>query len=148
MDTLKATIMDNHGKDQQRQCYLFDLAIDAADPQTIIVSASQWAIQAHFLEAAESVLYRKTSCEKEKNVGDVSIEEEWKLISNGFPKPTGTLISILAANPNVAGEFYAVNNRGTFCSTDSGNSWKMLDGIQWPKEYLSQHPRALSIQED
>ena len=78
--------------------------------------------------------------------------QDWNLVTNGLPKPTGTLISILAANPKVAGEFYAVNNRGIFCSTDSGNSWEMLEGgnnnsIQWPKEYLSQHPRALAVQE-
>jgi hypothetical protein len=60
----------------------------------------------------------------------------------------GTLISVLAANPKIAGEFYAVNNCGIFCSTDSGISWNVIDGIQWPKEYLSQHPRALAIKED
>jgi hypothetical protein len=99
------------------------------------------------------VIYRRTSSGKKENVdyvdddNDVTVEE-WKLVSNGLPKPTRTLISVLVANPKIAGEFYAVNNRGIFCSTDSGNSWKMLDGIQWPKEYLSQHPRALAIQED
>ena len=133
--------------------YLFGLAVDVGDPQTIIVSASQWAGQAHFLEAAESVVYRRTSSGKKENVdyvdddNDVTVEE-WKLVSNGLPKPTRTLILVLVANPKIAGEFYAVNNRGIFCSTDSGNSWKMLDGIQWPKEYLSRHPRALAIQED
>jgi hypothetical protein len=29
----------------------------------------------------------------------------------GLPEPSGTIISILAANPKVAGEFYAINNR-------------------------------------
>jgi len=131
--------------------YLAGLAIDADDPGTIIVSASQWARQAHFLEAAESVIYRRTFSEKKGNVDDISAEE-WKLISNGLPKPTGTLISILAANPKIAGAFYAVNNRGIFCSTDSGVSWKRInddnDGIEWPKKYLAQHPRALAVRED
>jgi hypothetical protein len=54
---------------------------------------------------------------------------------------------MLAANPKVARELYAINNRGIFCSTDSSNSWKMLDGLQWPKEYLSQHPFALAVRE-
>lgn len=56
-----------------------------------------------------------------------------------LPESHGTIISILAANPKIKGEFYAVNNRGIFCSTDSGSSWKMIDGLQWPKEYLLQH---------
>jgi hypothetical protein len=76
-------------------------------------------------------------------------EEEWSIVSKGFPEANGTIISMLAANPKAAEEFYAVNNRGIFWSTDSGISWKMLeDGIQWPKEYLSQHPWALAVQED
>jgi photosystem II stability/assembly factor-like uncharacterized protein len=130
--------------------YLAGLAVDADDPQTIIVSASQWARQAHFVEAAESVIYRRTASEKKGNINDVNVEE-WELVSKGLPKPTGTLISILAANPKIAGTFYALNNRGIFCSTDSGISWKMInddnDRIEWPKKYLSQHPRALAVRE-
>lgn len=53
-------------------------------------------------------------------------------------------ISVLASNPKVSGEFYAVNNRGVFCSADSGISWKRLD-IQWPKKNLSQTPWALAV---
>jgi hypothetical protein len=130
--------------------YLFSIAVDSGDPRTVIVSASQWPYKAYSLEDAESLVYRRTSSSSHVDDADDSNSNdiEWKLVSNGLPKPTRTLISILAANPKIAGEFYAVNNRGIFCSTDSGNSWKMLDGIQWPKEYLSQHPRALAVQED
>jgi hypothetical protein len=60
------------------------------------------------------------------------------------PEPKGTTITVLASNPKAAGEFYAVNNRGIFISTDSGNSWRGLD-IQWPKEYLLQPPWALAV---
>ena len=49
-----AAVLGHHG-------YLFGLTVDSGNPQTIIVSASQWAGQAHFLEAAESVIYRRTS---------------------------------------------------------------------------------------
>jgi hypothetical protein len=45
----------------------------------------------------------------------------------------GTMITILAANPKSAVEFYAVNNRGVFCSTASGVSLRGLD-IPWPKD--------------
>lgn len=70
--------------------------------------------------------------------------EVWNRIANGLPETSGTIISIILANLKVAGEFYAINNRGTFCSTDSGVSWKILDGIVWPKEYLLQHPGSCS----
>jgi photosystem II stability/assembly factor-like uncharacterized protein len=131
--------------------YLFSVAVDSSDPQTVIVSASEWPTKAYSLEDAESLVYRRTSsivdedADDESNSNDI---KEWKIVSNGLPKPPGTLISVLAANPKIAGSFYATNNRGIFYSTDSGISWKMLDDIQWPKEYLSQHPWALAVRED
>jgi photosystem II stability/assembly factor-like uncharacterized protein len=128
--------------------YLAGLAVDSGDPQNIVVSASQSAWEAHSIEDAKSVVYRRTSIE-ENDTGSQEEKEEWKIVSNGLPEPNGTIISILAANPKISGEFYAVNNRGIFCSSDSGTSWKMLedeyDGITWPKEYLSQHPKALAV---
>ncbi len=111
--------------------YIYGLAIDPGDPQTIIISTSKTPWQAHSLESANSSIYRKSG-------------EEWEIISNGLPASSGTIISILASNPNTPGEFYAVNNRGIFCSFDSGISWELLD-ISWPKEYVLQHPNALAI---
>jgi hypothetical protein len=128
--------------------YLFSIAVDSGEPQTVIVSASQWPYNAYSLEDAESMVYRRTSSLVNDADNDNSNDKEWKLVSNGLPKPTGTLISVLAANPKIEGSFYAANNRGIFYSTDSGISWKMLDDIQWPKEYLSQHPWALAVRED
>lgn len=93
-------------------------------------------------ESAESLVYRRSLEEDDGN------SEVWKPITNGLPEPRGTIISIIITNQKVAGEFYAINNRGIFCSTDSGISWKMLDGIARPKEYLLQHPRALVVRED
>jgi len=124
--------------------YLYGLAVNSGDPQNIIVSASHSAWQAHSIESAESLVYRRSAYEEDKGSSEV-----WKPVTNtGLPEPSGTIISILAANPKVAGEFYATNNRGIFCSTDLGSSWKMLDGIAWTKEYNSQHPWALAIREN
>ena len=111
-------------------------------PKTVIVSASQGAYQAHSRSDAESLIYRRISSVDDTDSSNGS-DENWKLVSNGLPERRGTIISILAANPKIAGEFYALNNRGIFCSTDSGISWKMLnDGIEWSKQYLSHHPMA------
>ena len=116
--------------------YLYGLCVNSEDPQTVIVSASSGAWQAHYAEDAESFMYRRSED-----------SEQWKLISKGLPEPCGTMIVILVASSKNAGEFYAVSNRGIFCSTDSGISWKALD-ISWPKEYLSQHPWSLAIEEE
>jgi photosystem II stability/assembly factor-like uncharacterized protein len=116
-----------------RYQYIYGLAVDYDDPQIVIVSASMGPGMAYSTENSESFVYRREEDGK-----------KWKAISNGFPEPTGTTISVLASNPKVSGEFYAVNNHGVFCSADSGISWKRLD-IQWPKRYLSQTPWALAV---
>ncbi len=116
--------------------YLYGLAVDPADPNTIVVSASQSARQAHSIERANSLVYRRSI----ENYGGV----EWKAVSNGLPQSEGTIIAILATNPKNKGEFYAINNRGLFCSTDTGLAWRELD-VSWSKKYLSQHPWALAV---
>ena len=114
--------------------YIFGLAVDHDDPQIVIVSASVGPSKAYSAENAKSFIYRRDEDGK-----------KWKAISNGLPEPNGTTISVLVSNPKIGGEFYAVNNRGVFCSADSGISWKGLE-IQWPKKYLLQTPWALSLQ--
>jgi photosystem II stability/assembly factor-like uncharacterized protein len=115
--------------------YLYGLAVDPQDPQTVIVSASSGAWQAHSAEDAKSFIYRRSEDGR-----------QWEVISKGLPEPDGTIIAILVASRKNAGEFYAVSNQGIFLSTDSGTSWKALD-IAWPKRYLSQHPWSLAIEE-
>jgi photosystem II stability/assembly factor-like uncharacterized protein len=118
--------------------YLYGLAVDSDEPNTVVVSASSGAWQAHNGEQhAESFLYRRSG-----NGGG-----RWELLSKGLPDPQGTMIAILAASSKNAGEFYVVSNRGIFCSTDSGVSWKVLD-LLWPREYLSQHAWALAIADE
>ena len=119
-----------------RHHYLYGLAVDSGDPQTVIVSASMGPGTAYSVENAESFVYRRD--------GD---GEKWKAISDGLPEARGTTITILASNPKTEGEFYAVNNHGVFFSVDSGVAWRELD-IQWPKEYLSQNPLALAVREE
>jgi hypothetical protein len=54
------------------------MAVDPADPNTIVVSASQSAWQAHSIERANSSVYRRSI----ENDGG----EEWKAVSNGLPQ--------------------------------------------------------------
>ena len=116
-----------------RHSYLYGLAVDSGDPQVVIVSASIGPGKAYSIENAESFVYRRDEDSK-----------KWKAVSNGLPEPSGTTITLLAANPKTKEEFYAANNRGLFISTDSGISWEKLD-IQWPKEYSLQPPWTLAV---
>lgn len=115
--------------------YLASLALNSSDPRNMIVSAASNAGRAHSREDPDSFVYRRTSD-----------EEEWELVTSGLPNSKGTIISILESNPTSGNEFYCLNNRGIYSSKDSGSSWDMLE-IQWPKEYLLQHPQALAIRD-
>ena len=88
-----------------RHHYLHGLAVDSSDPQNVIVSASLAAWQAHNIENANSVVYRRSAD-----------DENWKDVSKGLPESKGTIITILASNTISGGEFYALNNRGIFIS--------------------------------
>jgi hypothetical protein len=116
-----------------RHSYLYGLAVDSGDPQVVIVSASVGPGKAYSIKNAESFVYRRDEDSK-----------KWKAVSNGLPEPSGTTITLLAANSKTKEEFYSANNRGLFISTDSGISWRKLD-IQWPKEYSLQAPWTLAI---
>ena len=78
MAILKALIMENPGIVRQKvlDIHFYGLAVDSADPQTVIVSASLGAWQAHSIENANSVVYRRSAD-----------GEEWKIVSNSLPTP-------------------------------------------------------------
>lgn len=113
--------------------YLGSVAVDSGNPQTIIVSASMSPMRAHARDNAYSLIYQRSDD-----------NETWHAVSKGLPEPVGTIISILTSSPYKAGEFYALNNRGIFVSSDSGLSWEVLD-IEWRKEYLLQHPFSIAV---
>ena len=116
-----------------KHSYLFGLAVDSGDPQNVIVSASLGPGSAYSVKSAETFVYRRDKDSK-----------KWEAVSNGLPEPTGTTITLLAANPKNKGEFYAANNHGLFISTDTGISWQEID-IHWPKEYSLQPSWTLAV---
>ncbi len=113
--------------------YLYGIAVDPNEPDTIIVSASSGPWRAHSQSDAESVIYRRS-------VG----EKEWTPLGSGLPEPEGTIVSILAGGPSGGGEFYAANNKGIYRSNDSGLSW-VRQSIPWKDSYLSQHAWSICV---
>ncbi len=99
--------------------YLWSVAVDPADPETLVISAAPGPQQAHNPQAAESALYRRAG------------GSPWQEVQNGLPAARGMLASVLATNEAEPGVFYAANNLGVFCSTDAGLSWEALP-IPWP----------------
>jgi photosystem II stability/assembly factor-like uncharacterized protein len=118
--------------------YLWGLAVDPGDPETLIVSAAHSPNQAHNPTAAESVIYRRAGS-----------GIAWQRVQEGLPAESGTLASVLAANQAEPGVFYATNNHGLYRSADAGRSWERLDvlDIPWQEGHDIQRPASLTVME-
>lgn len=113
--------------------YLFGVAVDPADPETVLVSAAPSPFRAYDPARAESGVYRK------------SAGGEWRPVREGLPSGDGVTVSVLAASR--PGELWAANNRGVFRSDDAGVSWEPLE-IPWPDAYSSSNVLAMLVIRD
>jgi hypothetical protein len=118
--------------------YLWGLAVDPGDPETLIVSAAHSPNQAHNPTEAESVIYRRAGS-----------GSAWQRVVEGLPAERGTLATVLAANQAEPGVFYAANNHGLYRSADAGRSWQRLDvlDIPWPEGRDAKRPASLTVVE-
>jgi hypothetical protein len=95
--------------------YLVGIAVDPADPDTVIVSAANGPGSAYWPQSAEAYVYRKTG------------SKSWEQAMIGLPESKGTTVSQFATHAGEPGVVYAANNHGLFRSDDAGRSWKALD---------------------
>jgi hypothetical protein len=98
-----------------KHLYLVGVAVDPADPDTVIVSATDGPGSAYWPRQAEAYVYRKTGFKR------------WEQAMSGLPEAKGTTVSRFATHAGEPGVIYAANNRGLFRSDDAGRSWKALD---------------------
>src|SRR5258707_12133734 len=90
---------------------LWSVAVDPADPDTIVISAAHGPQQAHNSMSAESAVYRR------------SHTSPWQQVRAGLPEEKGLLPSLFIANPAEPVAFYTGSNKGIFSSADAGGSW-------------------------
>lgn len=121
-----------HFGDGLQHHYLFGLAVDSVDPDTVLVSAAATAMAAHDPTDAESYVYRRVA------------GGPWELAMEGLPSPQDMTISTLTAHPTNAGVFYAASNQGVFRSRDSGRSWEPIP-IPWPPHYRFRTASSLAL---
>lgn len=114
-----------------RHRYLVAVAVDPADPDTVVVSATAGPGTAYRPQRAEAYVYRRTGLER------------WEQAMLGLPEARGTTASRFGTHPSEPGVIYAANNRGLFRSDDAGRSWKALD-ISWPEPGLADGVEALA----
>lgn len=112
--------------------YLWSVAADPSDPDTLVISAAPGPQQAHNPGSAESALYRRSS------------GGPWQQVKDGLPPTRGMLASVLATNEAEPGVFYAANNKGVFRSVDRGITWEEL-AIPWPSNMQLGRAHALVV---
>lgn len=124
----------DHPQDGLHHRYCWSVALDPADPETVIMSAASGAGSAH-RTPGESYVYRR--------VGDDAWE---RLDERGLAMGEGVLRAVIRPDEE-AGEFWAANNRGLFHTRDAGDSWSEI-GVDWPDEYETSTIRGMTVVTD
>jgi len=114
-----------------RHHYLFGVAVDPENADTVLVSAAPHPFRAYDPSRAESGVYRK------------SAGSEWREVRGAFPDGHGTTVSVLAATG--PGVFWAANNRGVYRSADGAETWQRI-AIPWPERYMRVNVLAFAVQ--
>lgn len=110
--------------------YCWSVALDPADPETVVISAASGPGAAHS-PPGESKVFRRE--------GDEPFEEAM----DGLPEPEGLLRTVLASGDS-AGELYAATNHGLYRSMDATRSWARLHE-DWPDHLREQTPSGLVV---
>jgi hypothetical protein len=118
-------------EDGLKHLYLVGVVVDPADPDTVIVSATDSPGSAYRPQRSEAYVYRKTGL------------KPWEQAMTGLPEAKGTTVSRFATHAGEPGVIYAANNRGLFRSDDAGRSWNALD-VPWPEPGLADGVEALA----
>lgn len=115
--------------------YLWSLAVDPADPDTIIVSGAASPAEAHGGRSGlRSFIYRKQGT------------ESWQRASEGLPEAEGTVVAALTSYKSEPHVFYALTNKGLYRSPDTGQHWENIS-MPWKPEYQRQHQQAVVVSE-
>lgn len=115
--------------------YLWSVAVDSANPDTIVVSSAASPAEAHDGRTGlRSFIYRKQA------------GQPWHNISAGLPEARGTIVPALTNSKSEAGVFYALSNKGLYRSPDTGLHWEKIT-LHWKSQYERQHPNAIVVNE-
>jgi hypothetical protein len=116
----------------EENAYLWGLAADAADPDTLVASAAVGPMHAHHYNMYESFLIRREG------------RAPWQRVADGLPPSEGMGISVVSGGDREMGTFYAANNLGVFRSVDGGRRWQARD-VEWPERFRCQHVQGIAV---
>ncbi|GCF11262.1 WD40/YVTN/BNR-like repeat-containing protein [Dictyobacter arantiisoli] len=148
--------------------YLWSVAVDPADPDTILVSASSDPFTAHHHTTSPSsehagnrerrpawantgtpaqVPAQGNAQERANQYSALYRKSQgtaWQRIPAGLPDPQGMVVPVVTSHRTEPGVFYALSNKGLYRSPDAGQSWENA-GIAWKPEYTHQRAMALVV---
>lgn len=111
--------------------YVWGLAVDPGDPDTVLVSAASGARSAHTYASADAHLYRRQN-------------GEWESIDDTcVPTGTDALRSVLTRGQD-PGTVFALNNHGLYATHDAGTSWSTVS-TRWPDRFTTETAQGLAI---
>lgn len=102
--------------------YLRSVAIDPADPEVVVVSASSQARTAYAAGHADGRVYRRAGGGR------------WERVAAGWPDPPTTIAPLLRPDPD--GGLLAADERGIHGSRDGGVTWRYLARYTEPPGWL------------
>ena len=111
--------------------YLRSVAVDPADPDTIVISAATTPLPLPDGTFGEPALYRKAEGKPWQKVWQVK----------------GTMLLHVASHAAEPGVFYAAGFSGIYRSPDAGLTWEQL-ALPWSEELARQFPQALVLSDD
>jgi photosystem II stability/assembly factor-like uncharacterized protein len=103
--------------------YLRSVAIDPAQPDVVVVSASSGPYSAYMAGRSDGRLYRRVGGER------------WERVRDGWPEPPRTVAPLLCAGA-AAGELWAADERGVHRSDDGGKSWQRVGSYSTSPHHL------------
>ena len=119
--------------------YVWGLAVDASDPESVLVSAATGAGAAH--RHGESYLYRKTN-PGSSNGNTPDTDSVWeRLDDHGVSTGGGTFRAVIAAGAD-PGSFWVLNNQGLYRTTDGGDRFERVESSD---SLPTRSARALAI---
>lgn len=110
--------------------YVWGLAVDPGDPETVVVSAASGASNAH-RTPGDAYLYRRSDGGR------------WATVDDTVPTGPGHRRVVLASGPR-PGTFGAATDDGVYWSDSGGTNWHRLP-IDPPEPIANSLPRALAV---
>ena len=114
--------------------YCWSVAVSLGDPDTILLTSSRTAREAHTKASANSFVYRRSS------------GEPWREARQGLPASEGRRIALVAASTIEPDVFYLFSEGALYRSADRDMQWQRLT-IEWPHDSRPAHAVALAIVE-